>query len=44
MDYRVVSVKHFVHLYIVFFYRRHPIVFNNLQGKQIAYSCCQTQQ
>jgi len=27
-----------------FFYRRHPIMFNNLQGKQIVYSCSQKQQ
>jgi hypothetical protein len=26
-----------------FFHRRHPIVFNNLQGKQTVYSCCQKQ-
>jgi len=44
MDYQVVLVKLLVHLYIVFFYRGHPIVFNSSQGKQIVYNCCQTQQ
>jgi len=44
MDHRVVLVKHFLHFHVVFFYRGHPIVFNNSQGKQIVYSCCQTQQ
>ena len=29
---------------LYFFYRGHPIVFTNLQGKQIVYSCGHTQQ
>jgi len=28
----------------LFFYRRHPVMFNNLQGKQIVYSCSHKQQ
>jgi hypothetical protein len=33
-----------VELLNVNFFRAHPIAFKNLQGKQIVYSCRQTQQ